>query len=558
MDLLDRILTPSAAVKRTIGHPESADTYNRMFGTSNSAAGIPVDEYAALNQSTFFACVSILAEDTAVLPWYVWEWVDEKNKRAAEEHPAYNLLLRRPNAYSTAFTFVETMVGYLKTWRNAFAYIERNERGDAIGLHPLLPSRVTYQFLTEDSDELIYRVDTNSGGAYIPASNMFHVPGHSIDGVGGMRIAESGADPIGIAIEADRYAAEMFKNGTVMGGFIEVPDVIWNAPERRKDFLKTLEDRHAGSGNRHRIGALPTGSKWQGSGVSPENSQILESRVYQKREICALNKVPPYRVGDLADATFSNVEHQQIDYRTTALLPICKKLAAEANIKLIRKEDQNRYFTEFLHEAYLQADQKSQNEALWIQRQAGVINANEWLGLTNRNEIPGKAGKTYWMPVNMQDADNPQPVKDLNKAEESEEKGGDARRNATKQALFPLILEAVSKMLRFEDAKVRKMLKTSGGKSRAVKWYGEHQSAVRQSIGQIVDSYFAAMAACDGREDVSVIEQAACAATANFAAQHCGSMAQSDFGENLYDEGAAMLLATSLVAIMDKAFGSNQ
>lgn len=558
VDLLDRILTPRAAHRTTLGHPNSADSWS-ILGGAQSAAGISVDERLALNQVTFFSCVSILAEDTAVLPWYVWEWVDERNKEVAPSHPAYDLLLRRPNPYSTAFTFVATLVAYTKTWKNAYAFIERKENGDAIGLHPLIPDRVRYKFLSEDSDELIYEVTGNNGRPLIvPSQNMMHIPDLSIDGVGGMGIGETGVNAIGIAIEAERYAAEMFKNGSVMGGFIELPAEVHNNPDAKKAFVKSIEDRHAGSGNRHKIGTLPIGAKWQSAGVSPENSQVLESRILQKRDMCGRLKVPPYRVGDLADATFSNVEHQQIDYRTTAILPICKKLSAEANVKLIKEADRTRYFTEFLHEAYLQADQKSQNEALWLQRQAGVINANEWRGLTNRNEMPGKAGSTYWMPVNMQDAENPQPVKDLNKADNNDRGRDDARREAVKSAMLPLIVDAVHKMLRFEDAKVGKMLKTKDGPAKVAKWYGEHHPSVRQSIGKVVDSYFATMLGFYGKEFSGAGEQAACAAAANFSAQHCGAMAKAAYSEENYNQDAAKRLADSLVTIMDMSIGSMQ
>jgi hypothetical protein len=43
----------------------------------------------------------------------------------------------------------------------------------------------------------------------------------------------------------------------------------------------------------------------------------------------------------------------------------------------------------------LRGDAKSRNEALQIQRQNGIINANEWRELENMNPQEGKQGEAY-------------------------------------------------------------------------------------------------------------------------------------------------------------------
>jgi HK97 family phage portal protein len=62
------------------------------------------------------------------------------------------------------------------------------------------------------------------------------------------------------------------------------------------------------------------------------------------------------------------------------------------------EQDQGYYFR-FNVDGLLRGDSKSRAEALKIQRQNGIINANEWRALENMNPIEG--GDVYLTPLNM-------------------------------------------------------------------------------------------------------------------------------------------------------------
>jgi predicted RNA-binding Zn-ribbon protein involved in translation (DUF1610 family) len=87
-------------------------------------------------------------------------------------------------------------------------------------------------------------------------------------------------------------------------------------------------------------------------------------------------------------------------------------------------------FVEFLIDGLLRGDSKARAEALDIQRRNGVINADDWNEIENRNPLPDGLGQTYWMPVNYQPALPP------SEAEEVVEPSSPPRLSVVKMAQF--------------------------------------------------------------------------------------------------------------------------
>jgi phage portal protein BeeE len=104
---------------------DSGQTF--VFGRSN--AGEQVDEKAAMQIPTVYACVRLLAESIAALPLHLYRVTDDNgNKEKARDHPLYKILYRQPNPEMTAFVFWETLMTHLLLWGNAYAQIVRMAR----------------------------------------------------------------------------------------------------------------------------------------------------------------------------------------------------------------------------------------------------------------------------------------------------------------------------------------------------------------------------------------------------------------------------------------------
>ena len=112
----------------------SAPTF--YFGSS--AAGKSVTASTAIQMSTVYACVRVIAETIASLPLHVYQNQGEGSVKALE-HPLYPILHDEPNSEMTSFVWRETMLAHLLLWGNAYCqmlhdalYGENGESSDDV------------------------------------------------------------------------------------------------------------------------------------------------------------------------------------------------------------------------------------------------------------------------------------------------------------------------------------------------------------------------------------------------------------------------------------------
>ena len=108
--------------------------------------------------------------------------------------------------------------------------------------------------------------------------------------------------------------------------------------------------------------------------------------------------IPPHLVGDLDRGTFSNIEHQSQEFQEKVILPYVQMIEDAMERDLLTAEDRNSgVIVRFNMDARLRASFKERQEGLRIQREAGVINPNDWREREGMNPIdPKDGGDTYW------------------------------------------------------------------------------------------------------------------------------------------------------------------
>ena len=89
--------------------------------------------------------------------------------------------------------------------------------------------------------------------------------------------------------------------------------------------------------------------------------------------------VPPTIAGDLERATFNNVEQMSKDFTENVVLPVARAFECAMERDLLTIADRNNGLCiRFNLDATLRAAFKDRQEGLQIQRNNGIINANEW------------------------------------------------------------------------------------------------------------------------------------------------------------------------------------
>lgn len=389
-DLFSRVWTSIQNVART--SPVKNVDAGIWFGPN--LAGVPVDEIRALRLATVWACVRVISESIAVLPWQVYRKEAEK-RITYDTHPAAWLLLNQANPDTTAYAFKEMMLASALLWGNGYAEIERDTSNRPLNLWQLEPWRVRME---RDGRRLVYVVRNENGpDAVLLAENVFHIHGLSLDGLTGLNPIKYGSDSIALSLAMEQFGSAFFGNGSSPSGVFETTEGM--GPEAVKAFKEEYQKSKVGPRNARRDIVLPKGMTWKQISVQPDESQFNESRQLQVEDVARRYRVPPHKIGHLARATNNNIEHQSIEFVQDCLLPWCVRLEQEANIKLFGRAQMGVAYTKLNLMSLLRGDAKSQADAFKIGHDGGWLSANDIRRMMDLDPI-GPQGDVYILPLN--------------------------------------------------------------------------------------------------------------------------------------------------------------
>ena len=363
-----------------------------------SNSGVDVDEESALKISTVYACVKVISETIASLPLNLLKELTNGDSEKAKQHPLYSILKDVPNSEMSSFTFREMLMTNLLLWGNAYALIKRNRNGEITELYPLKSKNMVVE--RDATTNAIKYTYTNNRGitkTYTP-KQIFHIPAFSFDGIIGVSPITYAREAMGLALATEEFGARFFGNGARPGGVLEHPGVLKDPEKLRESWNKVYQ----GTANSHKVAVLEEGMKYHEIGMSPEDSQFLQTRSFQITEICRIFRVPPHMVGDLSRSTFSNIEHQSIDFVVHTIRPWLVRWEQAIARALLSEEERTIYFAKFNVDGLMRGDFVTRMNGYAIARQNGWMSANEIRALENMNKIPAdQGGDLYLLNGNM-------------------------------------------------------------------------------------------------------------------------------------------------------------
>ena len=363
-----------------------------------SNSGVDVDEESALKISTVYACVKVISETIASLPLNLLKELTNGDSEKAKQHPLYTILKDVPNSEMSSFTFREMLMTNLLLWGNAYALIKRNKNGKITELYPLKSKNMVVE-RDAVSNNIKYTYTNNRGitKTYSP-KQIFHIPAFSFDGIIGVSPITYAREAMGLALATEEFGARFFGNGARPGGVLEHPGVLKDPEKLRESWNKVYQ----GTANSHKVAVLEEGMKYHEIGMSPEDSQFLQTRSFQIAEICRIFRVPPHMVGDLSRSTFSNIEHQSIDFVVHTIRPWLVRWEQAIARALLNEEERTIYYAKFNVDGLMRGDFVTRMNGYAIARQNGWMSANEIRALENMNKIPAdQGGDLYLLNGNM-------------------------------------------------------------------------------------------------------------------------------------------------------------
>lgn len=336
-----------------------------------------VNKNSALGLSAVWACVKLLSETFASLPFHGYRSTDNGDVKQ-DGLDAVKLIAKNPVETMTPFVFRSLAMSRLLLDGNFYAYIERDGRYKPIRLIPINGSVE----ITEVEGELFYKFKRNEKEYIKSADNILHIKGYSDDGIYGKSVLMAHRDSFAIGLSATKASKDFYENGAKLDGYISTDLVL------KEDNYKKIKDSF-NKRNEERVPLLDAGMKYYPIKLNPQDAQYIESRKFEELDIARIFRVPPHMIGIMDRATWNNVESLGIEFAKYTLYPICVNWEQEIDTKLLKESEKDNTYTRFNLDGVMRADLKTRYESYKLAIQNGFMSINEARALENRNPIEG-------------------------------------------------------------------------------------------------------------------------------------------------------------------------
>jgi len=404
MRLFDNLLqkigyVPAQTQQETRSTLSSPDQWFMDWATGGvTSAGVAVTKETVLAVTAVHACCRILSNTIASLSLGLYKELPNGDIEAVTDLPEYDVVCSEPNSLYDKFTFDSTTMFHETLQGNSYSKLYFGKGGRIRQMEIMRPDCVQVYY---EHGKLFYIYDNpyNSKREVLADWEVLHFKGHlSDDGLVGKSPLQMAKSTFGSAIAANDFMSSMYKGG-YLRGVVEDPGTL-NAEkiaELRRSFMTVMQDHENTSG----IGVLTQGRKFHQLTISPKDLEYISASKMTVLDVCRIFGVPPHLVAEMDNATFSNIEHQSLEFVRDTIRPIVKKREGELNRRILRMSDKKNLFYRYNIDSLLRGDTASRATFIVQMLQNGVFSIDEARKFENMNKLPGGIGNAHYRPLNM-------------------------------------------------------------------------------------------------------------------------------------------------------------
>lgn len=411
---------PTYGPSMSLDHREGGWMMRAIGAKTNS--GAHVSEYTALQLPVVYACVNRIGNPLAQFPLKIMKPKnDGGGYEEVTDHPLSRKLGLRPNEFMSSRTLRKTIQGHALLWGNGYVEIERNQKGQAMGLWPLLPWKTSP---TRQDGGLKYRTSIDGDAFLLDSDDVLHIMDVSQDGYCGLSPVGLAREALGMAKAMETFGAKFFANDAKSGGFLLHPGKLSTKAKTNIGDGKGEGDgsspaapleRQGGLDNAHRVKVLEEGMKFIQTTIPPEDAQFLGTRLHQIAEIARMYDVPLILLqsSDGVPSWGAGIEQLMIGFVRQTIQPWVNAWEQEMNWKLFTEEERAQgYFVKFNMNAFLRGDSAARSAFYTSLFAVGGISPNRVLELEDEEPI-GPHGDHHFVPANfvtIERAISPPPI----------------------------------------------------------------------------------------------------------------------------------------------------
>lgn len=357
----------------------------------------------ALTLSSVFRSVNLISNGIATLQMKVYGIDKGGFKSELINDPLSNILGCEPNELQGRYVFFKQMEQYKLNWGNSYILISRDNRFNPIALNLESPDYVIPLMVGG-----VLKYHFTRLGKTFDNCDVIHIINYPVtDALGittGISTIQFAGNSLAISSYAEKSAKEHFRNGANLPGVLNTIAPL--NPKQRGDIIDGLRSTSSmDSLNPNGVAILPGAEfKFIPFGITPKDSQLIESRQWNISDIGRFFNVNPILLFDNSNVKLSNSENAQLDFLNTTLLSEIELIENEFTRKLILPSQRNSKEIRFDLGNLLRADSTSRAAYFESLTRIGVLSANDVAKELNLPFVKG--GDIHTIPVNVMDIEN--------------------------------------------------------------------------------------------------------------------------------------------------------
>lgn len=402
------LLKPSTWGRQAVEQKDrSFDDIIRLMFAVSSASGESVTPANAMRCTTVHAIVRALTNAIGTYPVGIFkELKDGDGKVTLQPLPDHNVLrlLKHPSKTMTQTQYIRRVMTHLALWGNHYTLKAQGNTGPIQFLRPLHPDSV--QVIEDNPMAPLFRVNFGATQRTFPASKINHITGGiSVDGAVATSPVDLAREAIGLCLAAEKLLAELYGNGAMPQFILEGGK--FTTEEQYDVWVKKFTEVYGSGANRGGVAMTPEGMEAKTLTFKPIDAQLLEARKFQRTEIASVWGVPPHKLADLERATFSNIEHQGLEFVQDVALPYVKLIEQAQMRDFLTLEDRRAgVVIRYDVEGSERADFKTRTEGYAKMHAVGALNPNEIRRREGLNPRTDPGGDEYVVAMNMRGTEN--------------------------------------------------------------------------------------------------------------------------------------------------------
>lgn len=353
----------------------------------------------ALLFDVVYSCINVLSDDIAKLPFKTYRKDEMGSIHEITDNDIHRVLRIRPNRYMSPYTFMKLAMTDMLAHGNFYALISYDTSGVVQELLPLTSTATTP--VMNSKGDLFYQTNYDGKNINLYAHEVIHLKGMSLDGIVGVSPITSARTQLESIDIAGKYNKRMLSDGASPRGVLNVDGNV--GKEAKAKVRESWEASNSGEA----IAIVDNGMQYQQIGMSQEDIQWLEGQRYNAQRVAALFKVPLHKINDLANATYTNIESQSLDYVKHTLQPIVTQIEYEFGYKLYGETgQQDNHYVKFNMDSELRGDSKSRSEVNEINLRNGFKTINEVRASNEDSPFPDDFADEPFISLNYAPAKN--------------------------------------------------------------------------------------------------------------------------------------------------------